>query len=296
MFRNLFRSFFHFLNSNELKESIDYVNSWNFFSNIYNNILQKQGVLYTSTNYEYVDQIHKILKLKEIFDENFELVRLGRDYDGGYLVCHNIKKDTFSDNKIAYSLGISDDVSFDDDLADCGYNIFQYDHTIKKLPHKRDEFHWNKIGITGGNETSSLKRFDTLIKENGHEGMQGMFLKSDIEGFEWDMINNLDSNILKQFDQIVIEFHDLISPEADKAKILCVLNKLTVTHQLIHIHGNNFSYVSFDDNMVTPNVIEATFVLKTKFDFSDSNKVLPLCIDMPCFPKAHEIVLGKWNS
>lgn len=54
--------------------------------------------------------------------------RIGRDYDGGYLMLN-----VFHGN-IAYSFGINDDVSWDEDVANRGYEVYLYDHTIDALP------------------------------------------------------------------------------------------------------------------------------------------------------------------
>ena len=36
-----------------------------------------------------------------------------------------------------------------------------------------------------------------------------MILKMDVEGAEWDFLDTVDTKTLKQFDQIVFEYHEL---------------------------------------------------------------------------------------
>lgn len=257
-----------------------------------NDFLLKQGSAENTIEYKYHYQLHRAMEIENV-DDGGKLIRLGREYDGGYILYRD-SKGIISRNKIAYSLGISDDVSFDLDIAEMGYDIYQYDHTISNLPEENEHFHWKKIGITGSNESKILKSIETLIHDNGHENSEGMLLKADIEGAEWDMINNCSEKTLSKFDQIVIELHNLCSYE-NRDSILEALTKLSNTHRVVHIHANNNSYVNFSGNMITPNVLEATFLLKENYSFSKSNKTLPIDLDQPCRKEFNEILLGFWN-
>ena len=49
-------------------------------------------------------------------------------HDGGYILL-----DDFHEGSIAYSFGISTDVTWDKEMASRGYDVFMYDHTIDKL-------------------------------------------------------------------------------------------------------------------------------------------------------------------
>ena len=70
----------------------------------------------------------------------------------------------FHKGGIAYSFGISNDVSWDKAMADCGYDVFMYDHTISALPEENDRFHWEKIGVASDKtEDPQLKSLEELI-------------------------------------------------------------------------------------------------------------------------------------
>ena len=74
-----------------------------------------------------------------------DLLRIGRAYDGGYVMVDDF------DNCVAYSFGISDDVSWDFDIAKRGIDVYMYDHTIDSLPVYDERFHFFKttsIAIT----------------------------------------------------------------------------------------------------------------------------------------------------
>ena len=117
-------------------------------------------------------------------------IRIGKKADGGYILLDDLKN-----IKIAYSFGISREISFDKELADKKIDVYMYDHTIKSLPFENSRFHWKKIGLSGiiSNKTN-LKTLPELLKENGHFKENDIILKIDIESHEWEVFQNLPTN------------------------------------------------------------------------------------------------------
>jgi len=67
--------------------------------------------------------IPKELKPKSLFN----LVRVGRDNDGGYLICKN----SLENSSCLISFGINDDYSFEECFKDINNNkIFAFDPTV----------------------------------------------------------------------------------------------------------------------------------------------------------------------
>ena len=87
------------------------------------------------------------------------LVRIGKMSDGGYVMI-----DDFTSQRIAYSFGISDDVSWDKDMASRGYDVFMYDHTIVRVPEENIKFHWKKIGISQLDNSENCKSLKFIIR------------------------------------------------------------------------------------------------------------------------------------
>ena len=107
-------------------------------------------------------------------------------------------------------------IQFDQALAKRGIDVYMYDHTINSLPLNNTKFHWSKIGICGSqNRTQNLKTLEDLIKINGHTSEKNMILKIDVEGWEWDSLNELNEYTLRQFKYIVIEYHFLESSKEE---------------------------------------------------------------------------------
>ena len=205
--------------------------------------------------------------------------------------------DDFHAGDVAYSFGISDDVSWDKEMASRGYDIFMYDHTIDALPEENARFHWSKLGIS--DETTHddrLKTLDELIKANHHEDKHNMILKMDVEGAEWGFLEQVSSETLSQFSQMSFEFHGIPSHK-NPDLVLEVFRKINRTHQLVHIHANNCgNYISFGHKNFCE-LLELSYVLRGKYTFCDNYDVnLPLNIDEVNIPSLPEIPLGRWNE
>lgn len=255
-----------------------------------------KGTLYNvkadlNASYKYYKNLKKVLEVYKLKD--VPLVRIGlQDRDGGYIMA-----DDFNNGGIAYSFGICDDVSWDSSMADYGYSIYMYDHTIKELPKTRDEFHFFKEGIAGMDRSDlPLKTLSYYLNKNGHSQNKNMILKMDVEGAEWSFLETVNSKVLEQFDQIVLEFHALVQA-GDSDKKLRMLKKINKTHRLVHLHGNNTNYIVKIGDTFFPNVIEATYVRKNKYKTEKyKDLVLPIDIDKPNDYGRSDILLGKWNS
>ena len=243
-----------------------------------------------TTSIDYYSDLHKLLHISKV--ENFDLVRIGHNNDGGYILL-----DDFKPGGIAYSFGISDDVSFDKDIASKGYDVFMYDHTIEKLPENNSKFHFFRQGIADGvTQDERLKSLEYFITQNNHENQRDMILKMDVEGAEWGFFESVKSETLSQFSQITFEFHNIINP-SNPEKILSILRKINETHQLIHLHANNNgAYITVGGKNFC-SLFEVTYVLRDKYKFvSDYDVNLPLSLDMLNNTDYPEIILGRWNE
>jgi hypothetical protein len=223
--------------------------------------------------------------------------RVGQDYDGGYIML-----DDFSSRKIdaAYSFGISNDVSWDEEIAELGIDTYMYDHTIEKLPKHNSRFHFFKEGVTGNPEEEGLETLSNLIGRNGHETSENLILKMDIEGYEWSVFEETPSDVIGQFLQIVIELHGLdpSRSKADLSQVLSVLKKINQTHQSIHVHENGYCPISWLGELALPNLLEVTYIRRA--DYVDrlvqSTRTFPTEIDQPTFPWLPDVDLGTFTT
>ena len=236
-----------------------------------------QKLLLKYMKYNYLSKNLKNQKKREFINifipmevNGLKKIRIGKNSDGGYILL-----DDLQNLKIAYSFGISNEVSFDQELADKNIDIFMYDHTISNLPYNNPKFHWQKLGLSGETEiANNTKKLDELIEENGHSNEKNMILKMDIESSEWDVFQDISSNILKQFKFIIGEFH---LNNKNKFIQLEVLKKLKTTHQIFHLHCNNCinDIIYFEGYYICP-FLEISFIQKEGFNFSKLNSSFPI--------------------
>lgn len=220
-----------------------------------------------------------------------QLVRVGKEDDGGYIMI-----DDFKPGGVAYSFGISDDVSWDMDMSDRGYEIFMYDHTISRLPCEYKGFHFFKKGIA--DLLDAPRELDTLehyLEENGHDDRSGMILKMDVEGAERGFLNLVGRGTLEKFDQIMFELHGLLSGKYDGV-ILSALKKLNETHEIYHIHANNHGDVAWIEDEPFPELLELSYVKKGLYRTEEAENLrYPLEVDRACLKEFPDIALGDWN-
>lgn len=220
-------------------------------------------------------------KLKPLYFKNSDLIRVGSKYDGGYI----INKILLTKTDQLISFGINDNFDFEkhfQKLAKCPVESYDYSIGFKfwfsRLKHdlfqflllkrlnfkkilnifkfieflfffqkKNNKFFLKKVG----NEKNSV-RFNDIIKK--HKKKENIFLKIDIEGSEYDFINQINafSKIINGF---VIEFHLCDK----KIKLLeNIIFKLS-NFYLSHIHANSYSTIGKND---VPDLLELTFVNK----------------------------------
>lgn len=240
---------------------------------------------------EFFQMLKKCMKMELPMDEG-AFVRLGKANDGGYVLV-----DDFEQDMKVYSFGIFNDVSFDKELADRGLTVHMYDHTITGLPETHENFHFHKTGISHVDEPENNKlSMRTILEQNGDLDNKRLILKMDVEGAEWDFLDNTPSEIINQFRQITFEFHRLTDMEKAEQTIRC-LEKLNRTHQAVWIHANNFGHIErAERGLEIPAYIEITYLNKDIYQTKAGNCSFPLAIDMPDSLGIEEYILGNWGE
>ncbi len=200
----------------------------------------------------------------------FDLVRLGRDRDGGYLVDSR----DVAQAEVLISLGVNDDWSFERDfLRRRNVPLHAYDGTVdrgvlgkrlvkalltrKELKHQFEAWrdyekfftgsrhhHMEMVGLTTATGYVSLEAI--MDKYGGGK----VFLKIDVEGWEYRLLDDILENA-DRFCGLVIEFHDV---DLHQRRIEDFVQRLPL--RVAHVHCNSFA-PSSDDG--TPHVIEVTF-------------------------------------
>jgi hypothetical protein len=204
-----------------------------------------------------------------VFKSPFEKKRVGKDYDGGYIIAEI----PFVKYTTLIAGGILDDISFEEEFINKYPNtkVYAFDGTINKLPKENNKITFIKknIGFENNEDTTNLH---DIINVNSR-----IFIKMDIEGGEIPWITSLNDEQMNKFEQIVMEFH---WPFSDKE--IDVFDKINKNHYLIHFHGNNCCGVRNHNGVIIPNIFECTYLHKKYFiNIPELNKeLIPSNLDM----------------
>jgi len=226
----------------------------------------------------------KIIDLKVFNPYKAEgLKRIGNSDDGGYAV--HFPSLQYVDCLMNYGVGY--DIAFEKEFNKITNKpVYAFDPTMKKLKFfvekikkgeyfntfkqfiklllwltreknlKKHNIHFIEEGLSADN-TESFKSFDYHLSRYNLEDKK-IFLKIDIEGAEFDIFSqkkiytNLNNVI-----QLVIEFHYAAE---NIEKISDIVNNISKTHSLIHIHGNNIGGTFAYNGKQVPQVFEVTFL------------------------------------
>lgn len=114
----------------------------------------------------------------------------------------------------------------------------------------------------------------------------------DIEGSEIEVLYNISQECLDRFKIIIIEFHhfDEIFTSLGLKIYNDIFNKILKTHNIVHIHPNNFSYtLDFLNNKIS-GLYEITFINKKDCKYEKKIKYnLPHRLDSKNFPSLIDI-------
>lgn len=164
-----------------------------------------------------------------VYDINNKL-RIGSNYDGGYIIIDNL-----CNYDVLLSCGISNDDTFEHYFVNKhNTKCFAFDGTINNIPHEHPNINFIKTNIGITSNTTDMKY---LINKYNN-----IFLKMDIEGSEYDWINNLSNIEINKFKQICIEFHldHECSNHISLSNKLKAIKRIADTHYCVHFHGNNW--------------------------------------------------------
>ena len=174
--------------------------------------------------------------------------RFGEPNDGGYLMCGNLLDAVAS----GYSYGISGYDQWGCDISSkLKIPLHQYDCFDTKLPAcptGQTVFHPECVG--GTSKTEEGRFFDTIANQFQRNGDRGkrIVLKIDVEGAEWDSFAAAPDEVLRQIDQLAVEFHWMYNDKKQwlpfEEKYVRVVSRLKEFFHVAHIHHNNYSCVS----------------------------------------------------
>jgi hypothetical protein len=221
-----------------------------------------------------------------------DLVRVGRHYDGGYVISESLMKRS----TVLLSFGINDDWSFEEDFyRKSGVGCYAFDFSVnrglflqrgleqirfffgdilkrRKLQQDRWQkarehfrlyrefgsfFSKNKFFSYGIDKTThgSFKTLDTILTDYVRQ-KNDIFLKVDIEGFEFSILSDILNN-KHRFHALAMEIHGI---HKEGEVFGAFMNNLQQDYYVYHVHANNYGNLEKKNGM--PDVIEISCIRK----------------------------------
>lgn len=209
--------------------------------------------------------------------------RIGSKHDGGYVVPDlDIKNVDY-----LITVGIGNNTEFEKQFAqESKAKIKMFDPNIK-APENVPNSEFFPIGL-GKDDVSIQTLLDFSQVKNGR-----LWLKMDIENWEWETFRITDPNVLSKFEVIIIELHRMRDKDSDKK--IRYLKALNYRFKLIHAHANNWGGYGWVNESLIPDAIEATYMRKDLAAAWERNReILYGPYDSPCRPSKPEIFLQGW--
>ena len=219
--------------------------------------------------------LNQLLHALHPLDSGIELIRVGSEGDGGYLV-----PDDLDGIQYAFSPGVSDESGFEAALAERGMQVFLADKSVDAPAVAHANFVFDKKFV-GSFSNESFMTLDDWKQRHiaGYDG--DLLLQMDIEGFEYETLTAASSGLMSQFRIIVVEIHfleQLLSrPWFDLVSRF--FGKLLATHSVVHIHPNNCCGSVKSMGLELPRIVEMTLYRNDRMKRKDFAHRFPHPLD-----------------
>ena len=226
-----------------------------------------------------------------------DLIRVGGQGDGGYLI-----PDFASKIKFCFSPGVAQVASFEEALQELyGTFCFLCDASVEQAPIQNDKTEFEKMFL-GSYDDGNFMTLSSWVARRVDDRSSGMLLQMDIEGAEYDVLIREDTDFLKRFDCLVIEFHGLekLWDVMNFRMISSVFDKLLLEFVVVHAHPNNCCGIYLKDGIGIPRVAEFTFLRRDILGCYEKqrNIILPHPLDRKNVGKNDDLVMPNiwWHN
>lgn len=223
------------------------------------------------------NKVRDFLELLRPVTTEFELMRVGGEEDGGYLI-----PDDLQGVVALFSPGVAKSATFELEIAERGIRSFLADFSVEESPCDHENIEFDKKYIGSKNNDQFITLTDWIQSKYIPEDAD-LLLQMDIEGSEYETILSTSAIVLRRFRILVIEFHylDKVSTYFGNKMAIETLNKILLDFEIVHIHPNNccppFSIHGFK---VHP-CMEVTFLRRDRFVDSIPTSRFPHTLDRP---------------
>lgn len=236
------------------------------------------------------EQIICLIKKLHPITTDKELIRIGAERDGGYLVPNDL-----DGIEACFSPGVGAKSKFEEDCLNYGMKTYLADASVESLPTENDQLHFTKKFI-GAYDNDNYMTIDSWVSSSNISDKSDLLLQMDIEGFEYQALLNVTDRLLKRFRLIVLEVHHLDSLwSTDFFQIASAFfDKLLINHACVHIHPNNTNSIAKIDGIEIAPTIEMTFLRNDRINTRFPSSQFPHPLDADNTEREKVVLPKNW--
>ncbi|UAB78968.1 FkbM family methyltransferase [Erythrobacter sp. SCSIO 43205] len=237
-----------------------------------------------------LDMVRGFVRSLTPVDIGIDLIRIGSDTDGGYLV-----PDDLDGIEACLSPGVSTEVGFDLVMAEAGLHVVMADASVSGPPVSHERFHFFQKFLAVHEDERNM-RFDSLVTEASKHTAGDLLLQMDIEGAEYAVLLDASDEALQRCRIILLECHNLtcLFGRQNSQIITATFQKLLRHFNIVHLHPNNVCPPTVRDDVAIPPVMEFSLVRKDRGKAPQPNGgVFPHPLDRDNVPSLPPLVLPE---
>lgn len=220
----------------------------------------------------------KLLKRLYPIKIEMDLIRIGGDNDGGYLLPNDL-----TGISACFSPGVADNSSFELDLFNkTGIESHLADYSVTGPPEGYHPKSFLKKYLGPINDETYIT-LDSWIKSKEDKDKLDYILQMDIEGGEYLTLLTTNVENLKKFRIIVLEMHNVYA--WGQKNFFNIVNglfdKILQHFYIVHNHPNNNDGLLNVNEVEVPRTIELTLIRKDRTAFKGFRSDFPHNLDRP---------------
>jgi hypothetical protein len=222
------------------------------------------------------EEIQKLIDSLRPVKTKFNMIRVGGDNDGGYLLPNDLVGIS-----TCFSPGVDVTASFEIDLCKRGIGSHLADASVDASPKKFSPLSFTKKYLGGCNNDTHMTLAAWMHEQRAFMG--DYILQMDIEGGEYTTLLCTPSDVLRKFRIIVVEIHNVqtwFNPLAWPV-VTTFFEKLLEDFRVVHNHPNNNCPFIEADGILMPTVFELTLLRKDRTIALDYCTEFPHPLDQP---------------
>lgn len=226
-----------------------------------------------------IEDFKKLVKTLRPVKTKYELIRVGGDNDGGYLLPNDL-----SGISTCFSPGVDVTATFEKDLLARGIRSHLADASVDGAPDGLEVASFTKKHL-GPHTTGDYMSLEYWVKSKAPPPwpVGDFILQMDIEGAEYQTILATPMDTMRRFRIIAIEVHNAqhwFNPVA-WGVVQGFFDKLLADFHVVHLHPNNNCPMMQVDNVLFPTVFELTLLRKDRAEVEGFADDLPHPLDQP---------------